>query len=72
MGPALAPTPELLEKVAALPPAADEPDVDIAAQTKLETPFRFSRFLRPFRWPLVAGLAPRDARRRSRPSPGRG
>ncbi|MGZ4736583.1 MAG: ABC transporter ATP-binding protein [Acidimicrobiia bacterium] len=56
MGPALAPTPELLEKVAALPPAADEPDVDIAAQTKLETPFRFTHFLRPFRWPLAAGL----------------
>ena len=56
MGPALAPTPELMEKVAALPPAADEPDVDVAAQTRLETPFRFSRFLRPFRWPLVAGL----------------
>ena len=56
MGPALAPTPELMEKVATLPPARDEPDVDVAAQTRLETPFRFSRFLRPFRWPLVAGL----------------
>ena len=53
---ALAATPELLEKVAALPPAHDDPDVDIAAQTRLETPFRFSRFLHPFRWPLIAGL----------------
>lgn len=56
MGPSLAPTPELMEKVAKLPPAADEPDVDVEAQTRLETAFRFSRFLRPFRGPLVAGL----------------
>ncbi len=56
MGAALAPTPELLEKVAKLPPPVDRPDVDVVAQTRLERPFRFSHFLRPFRWPLVAGL----------------
>ncbi len=56
MGAALAPTPELLEKVAKLPPPVDQPDVDVEAQTRLETPFRFGRFLRPFRWPLIAGL----------------
>jgi ATP-binding cassette subfamily B protein len=56
MGPALAPTPELMEKVAALPPPVDEPAVDVAAQTRLESPFRFARFLHQFRWPLAAGL----------------
>ncbi len=56
MGPALAATPELMEKVASLPPAVDEPDVDVDAQTRVDTRFRFRGFLRPFRWPLVAGL----------------
>ncbi len=56
MAPALAPTPELMDKVAALAPPIDEPHVDVAAQTRVETPFQLRRFLRPFRWPLVAGL----------------
>jgi ATP-binding cassette subfamily B protein len=56
MGPALSATPELLEQVAQLPPAVDEPDVDLDEQTRVERPFSFRRFLRPFRLPLVAGL----------------
>jgi ATP-binding cassette subfamily B protein len=56
MGPALAATPDLLEKVEALPPVVDEPDIDIATQTRPESNFRFAGFLRQFRWPLIAGL----------------
>jgi ATP-binding cassette subfamily B protein len=56
MGPALAPTPELMEKVAALAPSTDEPEIDVAEQTRPESGFRFRAFLRQFRRPLLAGL----------------
>jgi ATP-binding cassette, subfamily B, bacterial len=56
MGAALAATPELLEKVDALPPVVDEPDIDVTEQTRPEASFTFSHFLRQFRWPLIAGL----------------
>jgi ATP-binding cassette subfamily B protein len=54
---ALAPTPELLERVAALPPADDDPKVDVEAEsTEPATGFRLRRFLRPYRNPLVIGF----------------
>jgi ATP-binding cassette subfamily B protein len=56
MGPALAPTPELMAKVAALPPAVDQPEVDEAEQTRPGEQFRFRDFLRGFRAPLIVGL----------------
>ncbi|MET9265476.1 ABC transporter ATP-binding protein [Amycolatopsis sp. NPDC004079] len=57
------PTPELLEGVRRLPPAADRPrlsDVDVTAP---DPGFRLSRILRPVRWPLagVVGLVAADA-----------
>ncbi len=56
MGPALAPTPELMAKVAALPPATDEPGVDVEEATRPGEQFRFRDFLRGFRGPLIVGL----------------
>ncbi len=53
---ALPPTPELLARVEALPPVRDEPDVDVAAEARHESTFTLRRFLRPYRWPLLAGL----------------
>ncbi len=53
---ALAPTPELLARVGALPPARDVPDVDVAQQTAWDPRFSLRRFLRPFRRPLALGL----------------
>ncbi|MEU0794677.1 ABC transporter ATP-binding protein [Amycolatopsis sp. NPDC005961] len=57
------PTPELIEGVRKLPPAADEPrmsDVDVTAP---DPGFRLGRLLRPVRWPLalVIGLVAADA-----------
>jgi ATP-binding cassette, subfamily B, bacterial len=54
---ALAPTPELLAKVAALPPADDEPDIDVAAEAAASEHFRLREFLRPYRRPLLIGFA---------------
>src|SRR5207247_6053012 len=45
----LAPTPELMAKVAKLPPALDEPDVDLSRQTSYDQTFTLKRFTRPFR-----------------------
>ena len=56
MGAMLAPTPELLAQVAALPEAIDQPDVDVAAETRPQDGFRFRSFLRPYRTGLVIGL----------------
>jgi ATP-binding cassette subfamily B protein len=56
MAPALAATPELMEQVAALPDAVDEPEIDVAEQTRPEESFRFRSFLRQFRRPLALGL----------------
>src|SRR5262249_53393397 len=55
-GIALAPTPELLAAVDALPPADDDPDVDVAAEATASEHFRLRSFLRPYRRPLVVGF----------------
>jgi ATP-binding cassette subfamily B protein len=52
----LAPTPELMEKVAKLPPANDEPDVDVDREGAYDKSFTLRRFTRPFRRPLTIGL----------------
>ncbi|HWF81077.1 MAG TPA: ABC transporter ATP-binding protein [Streptosporangiaceae bacterium] len=52
----LPPTPELLAKVAALPPANDRPDVDQAFARAADSRFSLRRLLRPFAVALVAGL----------------
>ncbi len=53
---ALAPTPELLAKVAALPPPNDDPGVDVRHETRLGEQFVFRRFLRPYRAALAFGV----------------
>jgi ATP-binding cassette, subfamily B, bacterial len=50
------PTPELLAKVAALPPANDEPRVDQGFSRAGDLRFTLRRLLRPFAVALVAGL----------------
>jgi ATP-binding cassette subfamily B protein len=49
-------TPELLAKVAALPPANDRPKLDTAEITKPDYAFSLKRLLRPFLVLLVFGL----------------
>jgi ATP-binding cassette subfamily B protein len=56
VGSFLAPTPELLEKVAKLRPATDEPDVDVDREGAYDPSFTLRRFTRPFRRPLTIGL----------------
>jgi ATP-binding cassette, subfamily B, bacterial len=52
----LPPTPELLAKVAALPPANDQPEVDQAFSRAPDPKFSLRRLLRPFMIALIAGL----------------
>src|SRR5207244_9128702 len=52
----LAPTPQLLAQVAALPPADAEPDVDVEREAAHDPHFSLRRFTRPFRRPLTIGL----------------
>ncbi|MDQ6897633.1 MAG: ABC transporter ATP-binding protein, partial [Actinomycetota bacterium] len=52
----LAPTPDLLAAVAALPPSLDHPEIDVVHESQADPGFTLSRFLRPYRWPLVGGL----------------
>ena len=52
----LAPTPELLEKVAGLPPVHDVAAIDIDAESVHEREFGLVRLLRRFRRPLLLGL----------------
>ncbi len=54
---AIGPTPELLERVAALGPADDVPGVDVEAEAGPDSSFSLRRFVRPYRWALAAGLA---------------
>ena len=63
MGGALAPTPELLAQVDALPPADADPYVDVAAEAALTGRFKFTTFLKRYRgWLLVGmGLVALDA-----------
>ncbi|MCU1427102.1 MAG: transporter related, partial [Actinomycetia bacterium] len=55
-GAVLAPTPELLAKVAALEPSKAKPNVDVEREAAPDPNFRFLRFLRPYRLRLVLGL----------------
>ncbi len=52
----LPPTPELLARVAALPPANDRPDVDKQFSRAADPRFNLRRLLRPFAIALIAGL----------------
>ncbi|MGI9006996.1 MAG: ABC transporter ATP-binding protein, partial [Streptosporangiaceae bacterium] len=52
----LPPAPELLAKVAALPPANDDPQVDKAFRRAGDLHFTLRRLLRPFAVALIAGL----------------
>ncbi|MCK9901636.1 ABC transporter transmembrane domain-containing protein [Frankia sp. Cpl3] len=52
----LAPTPELLARVAALPPVRDVADIDVAAESQPDPQFSLLRVLRRFRRPLLLGL----------------
>jgi ATP-binding cassette subfamily B protein len=52
----LAPTPELLERVAALRPIRDFPTVDLEAETRRERKFSLPRLLGEYRGPLGLGL----------------
>ena len=49
-------SPELLAAVAALPPADDKPDVDVAAEANKHETFRLRRFVRPYRKQLLIGF----------------
>jgi len=49
-------TPDLLAKVAALPPANGTPDVDLDAARRADPHFNLRRMLRPFRVPLTIDL----------------
>ncbi|HLY81789.1 MAG TPA: ABC transporter ATP-binding protein [Acidimicrobiales bacterium] len=53
---ALAPTPELLASVEALPPVKDSPGVDVAAESRHDPSFSLRRFIRPYHRPLAAGV----------------
>jgi ATP-binding cassette subfamily B protein len=52
----LPPSPELLARVAALPPAQDVPDVDIAQARAADRHFTLGRLLKPIAAALVIGL----------------
>lgn len=50
------PTPDLLEKVAALPPATDEPQVDESEARAPDDQFGLRRLLQPLRWIFLIGI----------------
>ena len=52
----LAPTPELLARVAALPPVRDFAQVDLEQESSHDRSFSLARLLRDFRRPLLIGL----------------
>ena len=53
----LAPTPELLARVDALPAADDRPEVDVHAESAYDPQFRLRRFVQPYARALLAGLS---------------
>jgi len=53
----LAATPELLAALDKLPPADDEPDIDVAVEAAPGESFHLGRFLRPYRGWLAIGFA---------------
>jgi ATP-binding cassette subfamily B protein len=52
----LAPTPELLARVEALPPVRDTFDADLATETRPDPDFSMMRLVREFRWSFGLGL----------------
>ena len=52
----LAPTPEFLAQVAALPPVTDVADIDLAAESRRDPRFSLRRLMLQFRRPLGLGL----------------
>jgi ATP-binding cassette, subfamily B, bacterial len=56
IGLSMEPTPELMRKIAALPPVRDEPDCTLEQAAANEGRFRLLPFLRPWRWQLALGL----------------
>jgi ATP-binding cassette subfamily B protein len=52
----LAPTPDLLDRVAALPPIKDVPTVDLDVESRPDPGFGLLRLLNEFRRPLLVGL----------------
>ncbi|HEY3894661.1 MAG TPA: ABC transporter ATP-binding protein [Pseudonocardiaceae bacterium] len=52
----LAPTPDLLARVAALPPVTDVPALDLDRESRPDKDFRLAGLLREFRRPLLVGL----------------
>jgi ATP-binding cassette, subfamily B, bacterial len=52
---ALAPTPELLARVDALPPVTDQVELDLASETASRGGFRLADLVQEFRRPLVIG-----------------
>jgi ATP-binding cassette, subfamily B, bacterial len=52
----LAPTPELVARVAALPPIRDVPTVDLDRESRADPGFTLPRVLNEFRRPLLVGL----------------
>jgi len=48
-----APPQAVAARIAALPPARDEPMVDLAAERRAAGPVRLRRFVRPWRWALA-------------------
>jgi ATP-binding cassette subfamily B protein len=55
-GIALSATPELLAKLDALPPADDDPEIDVVAEAEPDDSFSLRRFLRPYSRPLSIGF----------------
>lgn len=52
----LSATPELLAKLEALPPADDDPEIDVVAEAEPDDSFSLRRFLRPYSRPLSIGF----------------
>jgi ATP-binding cassette subfamily B protein len=51
------PSPEMLARIADLPPLADQPDVPATLARAADPALRLGRLLRPFRMPLIVALA---------------
>jgi ATP-binding cassette subfamily B protein len=56
IGAMLAPTEELMEKVAKLPQIELDPNINVEKLEKYESSFRFSRFLKPFYGAFLVGV----------------
>ncbi|MHA7984229.1 ABC transporter ATP-binding protein [Rathayibacter sp. CAU 1779] len=56
MSAGLAPTPELLARVAALPPVKDFPQIDLDTESRHDRDFSLGKVLREFRRPLLLAL----------------